>query len=195
MLGYPWSARQPMRRTRSTWRAAAAPRSCCWMPSCRPMGASTRWMRSRPPCRARGLSSLTRGQRRRWPARASARGVGLSVAGHGARVYRARARGAHARRSGDIARDDGGPDRARSPRVLEAPGMRLVKSPLTTREREVMDLMSTGASPAQIAKALVVSPETVDSHVRHILRKLDAHSRAEAVEIAEQSRLLPRVSG
>ena len=73
--------------------------------------------------------------------------------------------------------------------------MRLVKSPLTTREREVMDLMSTGATTAQIAKALVVSPETVDSHVRHILRKLDAHSRAEAVEIAEQSRLLPRVSG
>lgn len=70
-------------------------------------------------------------------------------------------------------------------------GLRPVKSPLTTREWEVMDLLSTGASPVEIAKALVVTSETIDSHVQHIMRKLDAHSRAEAVEIAEQSRLSP----
>ena len=66
-------------------------------------------------------------------------------------------------------------------------GMRPVKSPLTTREWEVMDFLRVGASTAQIAKELVVSPETVHSHVQHILRKLHAHSRAEAVEIAERS--------
>jgi two-component system, NarL family, response regulator LiaR len=74
-------------------------------------------------------------------------------------------------------------------------GMRPVRSPLTTREWEVMDFLSTGASTTQIANALGVSPETVDSHVRHILRKLNAHSRAEAVQIAEQSHCIPAGPG
>jgi two-component system, NarL family, response regulator LiaR len=67
-------------------------------------------------------------------------------------------------------------------------GMRPVKSELTSRQWEVVDLLKRGASTAEIAQALVVSPETVHSHVQHILRKLGAHSRAEAVEIAERSR-------
>jgi DNA-binding NarL/FixJ family response regulator len=74
-------------------------------------------------------------------------------------------------------------------------GMRPVRSRLTTREWEVMDLLRGGASTTQIAKTLVVSPETVHSHVQHILRKLHAHSRAEAVMIAEQSRLASDTSG
>jgi DNA-binding NarL/FixJ family response regulator len=69
--------------------------------------------------------------------------------------------------------------------------MRPVRSQLTRREWEVLDLLRTGATTAQIAKELVISPETVHTHVQHILRKLNAHSRAEAVEIAESSRIRP----
>ena len=67
-------------------------------------------------------------------------------------------------------------------------GMRPVKSPLTTREWEVIDLISSGKSTEQIAAELVLSGETVRSHVKNILRKLDAHSREEAVAITQRMR-------
>ena len=54
-------------------------------------------------------------------------------------------------------------------------------TPLTGREREVIQLVSTGATNQEIAGALVISESTVKSHVKHILRKLGAANRAEAV--------------
>jgi len=67
-------------------------------------------------------------------------------------------------------------------------GMRPVKSPLTAREWEVLDLLSASKSTDEIADVLVLSRETVRSHVKNILRKLDARSREEAVAIAERLR-------
>jgi DNA-binding CsgD family transcriptional regulator len=54
-------------------------------------------------------------------------------------------------------------------------------SPLTAREIEVIGLVSAGATNNEIASALVISESTVKSHVKHILRKLGAANRAEAV--------------
>jgi two-component system, NarL family, response regulator LiaR len=67
-------------------------------------------------------------------------------------------------------------------------GLRPVRSPLTGREWEVVDLLYEGRTTDQIASALVLSTETVRSHVKHILRKLGASTRAEAVAIAQEMR-------
>jgi NarL family two-component system response regulator LiaR len=67
-------------------------------------------------------------------------------------------------------------------------GMRPVKSPLTAREWEVIDLLKAARSTDQIADELVLSTETVRSHVKNILRKLDVRSREDAVVAADRMR-------
>jgi NarL family two-component system response regulator LiaR len=67
-------------------------------------------------------------------------------------------------------------------------GLRPVKSPLTPREWEVADLLCDGRSTDDIAGILVLSTETVRSHVKNILRKLDVRSRREAVEVVQRMR-------
>jgi DNA-binding NarL/FixJ family response regulator len=67
-------------------------------------------------------------------------------------------------------------------------GMRPVKSPLTPREWEVVDLLCEEKSTSQIAETLVLSTETIRSHVKSILRKLNASSREEAVAEARAMR-------
>ena len=55
---------------------------------------------------------------------------------------------------------------------------------LTSREREILQLLAEGMSNADVAAQLVISQETVKSHVRHILAKLEADTRTQAVAIA-----------
>ena len=67
-------------------------------------------------------------------------------------------------------------------------GMRPVRSSLTQREWEVIDLMADRLTTEQMAERLVLSSETVRTHVKHILRKLDARSREEALAAAARLR-------
>lgn len=61
---------------------------------------------------------------------------------------------------------------------------------LTSREREVLKLLGTGQTSRAIAGQLHISRNTVDNHIQHLLKKLNAHSRLEAVRRAELSGLL-----
>jgi PAS domain S-box-containing protein len=59
--------------------------------------------------------------------------------------------------------------------------------PLTPRQAEVLELLERGRSTRQIAEELHLSIETVRNHIRHLLRAMGAHSRLEAVAIANQT--------
>ena len=69
-------------------------------------------------------------------------------------------------------------------------GMRPVKSALTSREWEVLDLLCERMTTDAIARALFLSPETVRSHVKAIYRKLGVNSRDAAIERAAELRQL-----
>jgi two-component system, NarL family, response regulator LiaR len=73
-------------------------------------------------------------------------------------------------------------------------GLRPVRSELTDREWEVLDLLSGGASNEDISRTLVLSPETVRTHLKNLYRKLGVRSRVEAVDAAMRMRELTGVA-
>jgi DNA-binding CsgD family transcriptional regulator len=68
--------------------------------------------------------------------------------------------------------------------VIEAPGGNAsIDELVTTREREVLAMMVMGHANSAIAEKLVIREGTVKSHVKHILRKLGAANRVEAISL------------
>ena len=61
---------------------------------------------------------------------------------------------------------------------------------LSNRELEILRLLGSGASTTMIAAQLHISRTTVNNHVQHILRKLGAHNRLEAIRRAEHAGLI-----
>jgi DNA-binding CsgD family transcriptional regulator len=67
---------------------------------------------------------------------------------------------------------------------------RFVQERLTGRETEILQLVADGMVTREIAGKLMIAPETVKTHMHHILAKLQARSRAHAVTIGFRSRLI-----
>jgi DNA-binding NarL/FixJ family response regulator len=91
---------------------------------------------------------------------------------------------------------EGAVSRAMTLRLIEhyrdrrerSPGLRPIKGPLTAREWEVIDLLEPDHTTEQVADTLVLSPETVRSHLKNIMRKLDVQSRADAIAAVKRLR-------
>lgn len=63
-------------------------------------------------------------------------------------------------------------------------------SPLTKRETQILELMTTGKDRGQIAKELFIEVETVRTHTKNIYSKLNVNSKAEAIQVAKDKRLV-----
>ena len=99
----------------------------------------------------------------------------------------------HARRFDEAAarRNRGVATREASGDVVpfKAPVRRLEQEP-TARETQVLQLVADGLVNREIGEALFLSEETVKSHVRHLLAKLQARSRAHAVAVGFRRNLI-----
>ncbi len=63
-------------------------------------------------------------------------------------------------------------------------------SPLTAREREIVQLLSEGKSAKEVAVALNISVKTAETHRSNIMRKLDLHSVSELVLYAVRNNIV-----
>jgi len=81
-------------------------------------------------------------------------------------------------------------------RAIEAYGARGTTEPidpyetLTARERQIFQLTAEGASAAQIATTLSISPRTAETHRANLMRKLGLHSQAELIRYAVRRGIL-----
>lgn len=89
----------------------------------------------------------------------------------------------HSRRFDAVAARNGNGNVAAVEVIPLQPPVRELEQEPTLREIEVLQLISDGLVNREIGQRLFLSEETVKSHVRHLLAKLQARSRAHAVAV------------
>jgi two-component system nitrate/nitrite response regulator NarL len=72
-------------------------------------------------------------------------------------------------------------------REIPDSGWRPLRSRLTNREWEIVEMLGEGATTQRIAEQLVLSPVTVYSHVKSLLRKLGVRSQSAAIALTYRS--------
>jgi two-component system response regulator NreC len=62
---------------------------------------------------------------------------------------------------------------------------------LSTREREILQMVAEGMTSKDIARKLFISPRTVDAHRAKLMHKLSLHSRADLIRFAQRRGIIP----
>jgi DNA-binding NarL/FixJ family response regulator len=86
--------------------------------------------------------------------------------------------------------EGGGPMSAHIARMVIHSFQRNESSPLTRRETEILEQISTGKSRKRIADELFIDLETVKSHIKNIYHKLNVHSKADAIKTARDNKFI-----
>lgn len=84
----------------------------------------------------------------------------------------------------EFVRRQGGSD-SNGARMFSSPPVMRINVSLTSREIEVLKSLARGHTTRAIANQLNISTATVNNHIKHILTKLDVHTRLEAIRYAE----------
>ncbi|MCB0698848.1 MAG: response regulator transcription factor [Chitinophagales bacterium] len=84
----------------------------------------------------------------------------------------------------------GGPMSSQIARMVIQSFQRNEESPLTPRETEILEQISTGKSRKRIAEELFIDLETVKSHIKNIYSKLNVHSKADAIKLAKDNKFI-----
>lgn len=71
------------------------------------------------------------------------------------------------------------------PQARALPSLDVVGASLSTREREIVELLLSGARVSTIARNLQLSPHTVRNHLKSVFRKLNVHGQAELFEFCQ----------
>jgi DNA-binding NarL/FixJ family response regulator len=87
-------------------------------------------------------------------------------------------------------RDGGGPMSVNIARMVIKSFQRNQESPLSKRETQILEQIADGKSRSTIAKDLFIDLETVRSHIKNIYLKLDVNSRADAIRLAKENKLI-----
>jgi len=86
--------------------------------------------------------------------------------------------------------EGGGPMSVNIARMVIRSFQRNQESPLSKRETEILEQIANGKSRGQVAKELFIDLETVRTHIKKIYMKLDVNSRADAIRLAKQNKLI-----